>query len=109
MVLINGVAVFHLPPQVADVHVDGAVEGCGFAVVEVFHQSVAREHVPGVPHQQLQDVELERGELDRFALDERLTRAWIERHALDFKALAGFGAARSAAGWHACAPPVPAG
>src|SRR5690242_9548892 len=42
--------------QVADVHIDRAVERRGFAVIEVFHEGIAREHAPGGPHEQLEDI-----------------------------------------------------
>ena len=40
-------------------HVDRAIERCRLAVVDCLHHRIARENTPGIPHQQLQDVELE--------------------------------------------------
>ncbi len=69
---------FQLPAQMADVHVDGAVERRGFAVVEALHQSVARNHVAGVSHQLFQNIEFQRCDLDRLAVAE-LPRACRDR------------------------------
>src|ERR1017187_4687723 len=45
------VAALQLLAQVADVHVDGAIEGCGFAVIEILHEGVAGEDAAGGAHQ----------------------------------------------------------
>src|SRR5438270_10484908 len=78
----------------ADVHVDGAVERRGLAIIEILHQGVAGEHASGVAHEQLEDIELEGGELDRAAVDDDGARAGVEQDAADLDAAAGRDRAR---------------
>src|ERR1017187_9661519 len=68
---------FQLPANVADMHVDGAVERRSLPVVEVLHQIVARDHPSRGPHQRFEDVELEGGEIHEFALRSDLARGWF--------------------------------
>src|SRR5580704_16165389 len=44
-------AAFEFAAQMANVHINGAIEGRRFAVVQAFHQSVARHHPSGIPHE----------------------------------------------------------
>src|SRR5204862_3636787 len=92
--LDDRLAVLELLPQVTDVHVDGAVEGGGFAVIEVLHQGVAREHPPGGAHQQFQNVEFERSKVDPLTRDDDLTGARIERDAVHLDPAPGCRGAR---------------
>src|SRR5579862_2037829 len=63
--------------QMADVHVDGAVKGRGFAVVEAFHQAVARYDPPGIAHQLFQDIEFQGGHFHRLSVASDFARAGI--------------------------------
>src|SRR5579864_888752 len=76
---------FELLAQVADVHVDRTVKRRGFAVVQVFHQVIARQHLAGGAHQEFENVELESRHLDLAAVDPHFTRAWIDANAVDFE------------------------
>src|SRR5690606_26377489 len=72
--------------QMADVHVHGAIEWRRLAVVERFHQRIAREHSSGPAHELLEDVELERGEFDAAPVAPHFARTRIERDAIDVDA-----------------------
>ncbi len=88
------IAGLQLLAQMADVHVDGAIERRGLAVVEILHQGVARKHASGGAHQHFQNVELEGGQLHALAGGEDLAGAGVERDAVDFQARIGRGRTR---------------
>src|SRR5579871_5995251 len=71
-------AAVQLFAQMADVHVERAIEGRRFAAVKIFHECVAGKNVARGAHQQLKDVELESGEIDGLTGGEDFARAWIE-------------------------------
>ena len=54
--------------QVADVHVQGAVQPGKAAVEQVIHQLGAGKHLPGRAHQHCQQVKFDRGQRDRLAV-----------------------------------------
>src|ERR1700734_4208293 len=81
-------AAFQFAAQMADVHVDGTVERRGLAIVQTFHQPVARHHPPGISHELFQDIELESGHFNRLAIGGDLARAGVQRHSVDLHASA---------------------
>src|ERR1039458_9045163 len=83
------VAALQLLAQVADVHVDGAIEGCGFAVIEILHEGVAGEDAAGGAHQHFENIEFEGGEFDAFAVGDHFAGAGVERDAVAFNAVGG--------------------
>ena len=63
-------------------------------MVEVLHQRIARKHAARGPHQHLQNIEFEGGQLDRGPAGEDLSRARVERHAVHFQPARGRRGAR---------------
>src|SRR5579872_7019078 len=80
------IAAVELLAQVADVHVDGAIEGRSLAIVKVLHEGVAREYAAGRAHQHFEDIEFEGGELHLLSVGDDFTGAGIERHAIHLQA-----------------------
>ena len=80
-----------LPPQAADVDVERAIERRRLAAPRGARQVVAQHLAAGVPDEVLEQVELDRGQVDAAALDAGLARGALEPHA------AGFGDARPGA------------
>src|SRR5437870_3391980 len=72
--------------QMADVHVDRAVEGCRLAVVKALHELVPRNDSTGGAHQHFQNVEFESGHLDSLSILEDLAAPRIENDAIDLQA-----------------------
>src|SRR5712691_6708408 len=62
------VAVFQLLAQVADVHVDGALVGRALALVQDGRDLIARDDSSCGSHQQIEDIELDRGQRDALAV-----------------------------------------
>ncbi len=59
-------------------HVDGAVVGGGFAVVEALHHGVAADDAAGRAHEHFEDGEFEGSEIDGAAVTEDAAAAGIE-------------------------------
>ena len=82
-------------------HVDGALERRGLAVVDGLGQVVAGEAAAGGAHQDLEDVELKGGQFHAPAVDRNFARAGVQADAVHFEAdaLVGlrFGAAQNGA------------
>src|SRR5512135_2784152 len=84
--LDQSTAVLDLLAQMADVHVDRAVERRRFAVVEIFHQAIAGKDTPRVAHQHLKNIELKRGEVDAAASGQYFAAPRIQRDPVHFQA-----------------------
>src|SRR5712692_8168213 len=60
----RGATVLQLLPQVADVYVDHVAGGAKVEAPDGVHDPLAGEHLPGIAHEQLQQVELLGGQGD---------------------------------------------
>ncbi len=72
-----------LAPQVADVGVDAAVERRELPAQDALHQLVARDHPPGAAQQQVEQIELDRRQVERLIAAPRDPRALVDRDVAD--------------------------
>src|SRR5215467_6422917 len=72
--------------QVAHVDVDRAIERPCFALIDRIHQGIAREHPSRGFHECLKDVEFNRRQLDRLAVESHGPRCRIEPYAVHLDA-----------------------
>src|SRR5207244_11726597 len=76
-----------LPPQVADVHVEGVRCEAEVVTPDSLEDDRAREHLPWVRHEELEQGKLRAGELDGLPAAANLARSGIELEIGELQAL----------------------